>query len=55
MIGLYTIPGRLGFETTSITNKSGETISNATIFGENAHLGTYIHDTLHKFGGMVGK
>ena len=44
MVGLCAIPGMLGFQTTSITNNSGEKVNNAAIFGENAHLGTYIHD-----------
>lgn len=55
MVGLCPIPGMLGFQTTSITNKSGETIYNAAIFCENAHLGTYIHDSLHMLGGRVDK
>lgn len=55
MMGLCPIPGMLGFETTSLTNKSGEKINNVAVFGETAHLGTYIHDTLHMLGGRVGK
>lgn len=55
MIGLCPIPGMLGFETTSITTKSGEAVKNVAVFGETAHLGTYIHDTLHMLGGRVGK
>lgn len=55
MIGLCPIPGMLGFEITSVKNKSGEIINNAAEFGENAHLGTYVHDTLHMLGGRIGK
>lgn len=55
MVGLCPIPGMLGFQITSITNKSGEIISNAAEFGENAHLGTYVHDTLHMLGGRIGQ
>lgn len=54
MVGLCPIPGMLGFEIKSIANKSGEVIYNAAIFGENAHLGTYIHDNLHMLGGRIG-
>jgi M6 family metalloprotease-like protein len=55
MVGLCPIPGMLGFQTTSITTKSGEIITNAAIFCENAHLGTYVHDTLHMLGGRINK
>ncbi len=55
MVGLCPIPGMLGFEVDSVTNKSGEVIHNAAIFGENAHLGTYAHDTLHMLGGRIGE
>lgn len=55
MTGLCAIPGMLGFEITSVTNKSGEIIRNAAIFCENAHMGTYVHDTLHMLGGRIGK
>jgi len=54
MVGLCPIPGMLGFEITSKTNKSGEVINNAAVFAENAHLGTYVHDTLHMLGGRIG-
>jgi M6 family metalloprotease-like protein len=53
MVGLCAVPGMLGFQITSITDKSGEVINNAAIFGENAHLGTYIHDSLHMIGGRI--
>ncbi len=33
--------------------ESGEVIRNAVVFCENAHLGTFIHDTLHMLGGVV--
>ena len=55
MVGLCPIPGMLGFEIESVTNKSGEVINNAAVFGENAHLGTYVHDTLHMLGGRIDK
>lgn len=55
MVGLCPIPGMLGSEVDSVSNKSGETVYNAAIFGENAHLGTYVHDTLHMLGGRIGK
>jgi len=54
MIGYSAVPGMLGFETdTPIITKSGETVSNAVVFCENAHLGTYVHDILHMLGGVV--
>jgi M6 family metalloprotease-like protein len=54
MIGYSAVPGMLGFMSeTPITTKSGETVSKAVVFCENAHLGTYIHDTLHMLGGVV--
>lgn len=55
MIGLCPIPGMLGFQTTSVSTKSGERVSRVAVFCENAHLGTYVHDTLHMLGGVIGK
>jgi M6 family metalloprotease-like protein len=53
MVGYSAVPGMLGFQTdTPITTQSGETVSRAVVFCENAHLGTYIHDTLHMIGGV---
>lgn len=53
MIGYSAVPGMLGYQTDQpITTDSGETISRAVVFCENAHLGTYIHDTLHMLGGV---
>lgn len=56
MIGLCAFPGMLGFKTreSAIATKSGQTISNAVVFCENAHLGTFVHDTLHMLGGLIG-
>jgi M6 family metalloprotease-like protein len=54
MVGYSAIPGMLGFlSTTPITTKSGEKVSKAVVFCENAHLGTYVHDTVHMLGGVV--
>jgi M6 family metalloprotease-like protein len=53
MVGLCPVPGMLGWQTASVQNKSGETIANAAVFCENAHLGTYIHDSLHMLGGRI--
>jgi M6 family metalloprotease-like protein len=54
MVGYSALPGMLGFmNTTPITTKNGEVVSKAVVFCENAHLGTYIHDTLHMLGGVV--
>lgn len=54
MVGYSAVPGMLGFKSDSpITTKSGEVISNAVVFCENAHLGTFIHDTLHMLGGVI--
>jgi M6 family metalloprotease-like protein len=53
MVGYSAVPGMLGFSTdTAITTNSGETVSQVVVFCENAHLGTYIHDTLHMLGGV---
>ncbi len=53
MVGYSAVPGMLGFATNvPITTKSGETVSRVVVFCENAHLGTYIHDTLHMIGGV---
>jgi M6 family metalloprotease-like protein len=54
MIGYSAVPGMLGFmSTTPITTKSGEEVANAVVFCENAHAGTFIHDTLHMLGSVV--
>ncbi len=54
MVGYCAVPGMLGFATEQpITTESGEVVARAVVFCENAHLGTYIHDTLHMFGGVV--
>ena len=54
MIGYSAVPGMLGFKSDSpITTQSGEEIVNAVVFCENAHLGTFIHDTLHMLGGVI--
>jgi M6 family metalloprotease-like protein len=54
MVGYSAVPGMLDFTTTTgITAPSGETIGNVTVFCENAHMGTYVHDTLHQIGGVV--
>ena len=53
MVGYSAVPGMLGFQTDEpITTNSGETVSRVVVFCENAHLGTYIHDTLHMLGGV---
>jgi M6 family metalloprotease-like protein len=54
MIGYSAVPGMLGFmNEIPITTKSGEVVSKAVVFCENAHPGTYVHDTLHMLGGVV--
>lgn len=54
MIGYCAVPGMLGFMSTSpLTTESGEVVKNAAVFCENAHLGTFIHDTLHMLGGII--
>jgi M6 family metalloprotease-like protein len=54
MIGYSAVPGMLQFSSDSpITTQSGEEIVNAVVFCENAHLGTFIHDTLHMLGGVI--
>jgi M6 family metalloprotease-like protein len=55
MVGYSAVPGMLGYlNTTPITTNSGELVSKAVVFCENAHLGTYVHDTVHMLGGVVG-
>ena len=55
MDGFCAVPGMLGFQSESpVTTKSGETINKAAVFCETAHVGTYIHDTLHLVGGSIG-
>ena len=54
MVGYSAVPGMLNFKNDSVlTSKSGEVIKNAVVFCENAHPGTYVHDTLHILGGVV--
>ncbi len=54
MIGYCAVPGMLGFATDQPpTTDSGEVVANAVVFCQNAHLGTYIHDTLHMLGGVI--
>lgn len=54
MVGLCPIPGMLGFQTLSVSARSGETVTRVAVFCENAHLGTYAHDVLHMLGGLIG-
>jgi M6 family metalloprotease-like protein len=54
MVGYCAVPGMLGFASDQpLTNKSGEVVARAVVFCENAHLGTFIHDTLHMLGGVI--
>ncbi|MBN1665919.1 MAG: hypothetical protein JW862_02485 [Anaerolineales bacterium] len=54
MIGYCAVPGMLGFTTDQpLTTKNGEVVAKAVVFCQNAHLGTYIHDTLHMLGGVI--
>ena len=54
MIGYCAVPGMLGWqEKQAITANSGESIKNAAVYCENAHVGTYVHDFLHMIGGEV--
>lgn len=54
MVGYCAVPGMLSFASDQpLTNKSGEVVARAVVFCENAHLGTYIHDTLHMLGGVI--
>ena len=54
MVGYSAVTGMLGFKSDSpIVTKSGEVVNNAVVFCENAHLGTYVHDTLHMLGGVI--
>jgi immune inhibitor A len=55
MVGYCAVPGMLGFQSkTVLKSASGKTIDNVAVFCESAHMGTYIHDTLHMIGGYVG-
>jgi M6 family metalloprotease-like protein len=55
MVGYCALPGMLGFQTESVfKSASGKTIDKVAVFCENAHLGTFIHDTLHMIGDYVG-
>jgi len=54
MIGYSAVPGMLKFTSDApITTQSGEEIVNGVVFCENAHLGTFVHDTLHMLGGVI--
>jgi M6 family metalloprotease-like protein len=46
------IPGLLG--TSTISTKSGQTISSAAMLCEDSHLGSFAHDTIHMLGGVIG-
>jgi len=55
MVGYCALPGMLAFRSGSVfKSASGKTIDNVAVFCENAHMGTFIHDTLHMVGGYVG-
>lgn len=55
MVGYCAVPGMLDFQNkTALTTKGGKKINNAAVFCEDAHMGTYIHDTLHMLGGYIG-
>jgi immune inhibitor A len=55
MIGLCALPGMLAFRSGVVfKSPSGKTIDNVALFCENAHMGTFIHDTIHMIGGFVG-
>ena len=55
MVGLNALPGMLSFQTGAVyKSASGKTMDNVALFCENAHMGTFIHDTLHMIGGYVG-
>jgi M6 family metalloprotease-like protein len=54
MVGYCAIPGMLGFASDQpLTTHSGEVVAKVVVFCETAHLGTFIHDTLHILGGMI--
>jgi hypothetical protein len=49
------LPGMLnaiGVE--QVITKSGQTINNAAVFSEDCYLGSFVHDTIHMFGGRIG-
>lgn len=55
MVGYCALPGMLGFKTDKVyKTASGKVIDNVAVFCENAHLGTFIHDTIHMIGGYTG-
>ncbi len=55
MVGYCALPGMLAFRSKSVfKSASGKTIDNVAVFCENAHMGTFIHDTLHMIGGYIG-
>ncbi len=45
------IPGQIG--TTTISTKSGQTISSAAMLCEDSHLGSFVHDSIHALGGYI--
>lgn len=56
MVGYCALPGMLGFKTKKeYKTASGKVIDNVAVFCENAHMGTFIHDTLHMVGGYIGE
>jgi M6 family metalloprotease-like protein len=55
MVGYCALPGMLGFKSNKeIKSASGKDIENLAVFCENAHMGTFIHDTIHMIGGYIG-
>jgi hypothetical protein len=55
MVGYCALPGMLGFQSGVVfKSASGKVIDNVAVFCENAHMGTFIHDSLHMIGGYVG-
>lgn len=55
MVGLCALPGMLAFQSGVVfKSPGGEAIDNVALFCENAHIGTFIHDTAHMIGGYAG-
>jgi M6 family metalloprotease-like protein len=55
MVGYCALPGMLNFRSSKDYKcASGKTIDNVAVFCENAHMGTFIHDTIHMIGGYIG-
>jgi M6 family metalloprotease-like protein len=55
MVGYCALPGMLGFKSKKeVKSASGKNIDNLAVFCENAHMGTFIHDTIHMIGGYIG-